>query len=256
MVCGDKILEGDEVCDDGNNLDGDGCSGNCKSNETCGNKLVDAIDDEECDDGNHLDHDGCSSACKLETPHWIRHTLVPTERVFPASAYDSRRDRIVVFGGQDSTSTPLADTLEWNGADWIVTDPVASPTPRTEAAMAYDREHGLTVLFGGTVPLGGAALGDTWLWDGVAWTSPNITNAPSPRFGMAMAYDPRRQRRRVVRRHQRRAVGQRDVQRHVGVERHARGRRTRRRRTRARASSRRWPTIRSSARWCSPAATT
>ena len=29
--CGDQILDGGEVCDDGNNLDGDGCSANCKA---------------------------------------------------------------------------------------------------------------------------------------------------------------------------------------------------------------------------------
>jgi len=29
--CGDGILDGGEVCDDGNNLDGDGCSGDCLS---------------------------------------------------------------------------------------------------------------------------------------------------------------------------------------------------------------------------------
>ena len=30
-VCGDGILEGNEVCDDGNTLDGDGCSSTCES---------------------------------------------------------------------------------------------------------------------------------------------------------------------------------------------------------------------------------
>jgi cysteine-rich repeat protein len=29
--CGDGILDGGEVCDDGNNRDGDGCAGNCRS---------------------------------------------------------------------------------------------------------------------------------------------------------------------------------------------------------------------------------
>jgi cysteine-rich repeat protein len=29
--CGDKILDGGEVCDDGNNVGGDGCSANCKA---------------------------------------------------------------------------------------------------------------------------------------------------------------------------------------------------------------------------------
>ena len=29
--CGDKILDGGEVCDDGNTAGGDGCAANCKS---------------------------------------------------------------------------------------------------------------------------------------------------------------------------------------------------------------------------------
>ena len=32
-VCGDGILDGGEVCDDGNEVDGDGCARNCGSLE-------------------------------------------------------------------------------------------------------------------------------------------------------------------------------------------------------------------------------
>src|SRR3954470_5102008 len=42
-LCGNEIIDPDEneVCDDGNVLDGDGCSANCRSDETCGNGKVD-----------------------------------------------------------------------------------------------------------------------------------------------------------------------------------------------------------------------
>lgn len=65
--CGDGIIEAEagEVCDDGNILEGDGCSADCKSNETCGNGIVDA--GETCDDGNTVNGDGCSSNCGLES---------------------------------------------------------------------------------------------------------------------------------------------------------------------------------------------
>ncbi|MBN2724115.1 MAG: DUF4215 domain-containing protein [Deltaproteobacteria bacterium] len=60
--CGNGILEGLEICDDGNTLSGDGCSENCKSTEVCGNSIVDI--NEICDDGNTLSGDGCSEDCK------------------------------------------------------------------------------------------------------------------------------------------------------------------------------------------------
>jgi cysteine-rich repeat protein len=38
-----------EVCDDGNNVSGDGCSADCRSQETCGNGTVDVATGEQCD---------------------------------------------------------------------------------------------------------------------------------------------------------------------------------------------------------------
>src|SRR6185503_12968993 len=72
VACAERKPDGScalpfEICDDGNNIDGDGCSGNCLSTEACGNLLVDAAKGEVCDDGNQVDHDGCSSACQPET---------------------------------------------------------------------------------------------------------------------------------------------------------------------------------------------
>ena len=65
-VCGDGVIEGDEVCDDGNLVSGDGCSADCRSHETCGNGIVDAAIGEQCDDGNATGGDGCGSYCTFE----------------------------------------------------------------------------------------------------------------------------------------------------------------------------------------------
>ena len=46
-------------CDDGNEVDGDGCSTACGL-ERCGNGRLD--EGEACDDGNDVDSDGCTSA--------------------------------------------------------------------------------------------------------------------------------------------------------------------------------------------------
>jgi hypothetical protein len=57
--------------------------------------------------------------------------------------------------------------------------------------MVYDSGHGRTVLFGGW--RSGSALGDTWEWDGIAWTVAGNTG-PATRFGHAMAFDSGRER--------------------------------------------------------------
>lgn len=61
--CGDGAVQGGEVCDDGNVVDGDGCSRDCRSNEICGNGRRDVARGEACDDGNREDGDGCSGDC-------------------------------------------------------------------------------------------------------------------------------------------------------------------------------------------------
>ena len=49
--CGNGIVDQGEVCDDGNTVSGDGCSADCLSIETCGNKITDASKGEQCDCG-------------------------------------------------------------------------------------------------------------------------------------------------------------------------------------------------------------
>ncbi|MET0341771.1 MAG: DUF4215 domain-containing protein [Polyangiales bacterium] len=76
-LCGDGILGGVEACDDGNVLDGDGCSAACAREPgfdctrpgfgcaravVCGDGQVDPS--EQCDDGNSTGGDGCSVDCK------------------------------------------------------------------------------------------------------------------------------------------------------------------------------------------------
>ena len=65
IVCGDGYKQAlIEECDDGNDVEGDGCDSNCTIT-SCGNKILSP--DEECDDGNNQDGDGCNSHCELES---------------------------------------------------------------------------------------------------------------------------------------------------------------------------------------------
>ena len=61
-ICGDKVVEVPEECDDGNAANDDSCTGTCKNN-VCGDGfLYKGI--EECDDKNVVNTDACV-ACKL-----------------------------------------------------------------------------------------------------------------------------------------------------------------------------------------------
>ncbi|MFC1655749.1 DUF4215 domain-containing protein [Patescibacteria group bacterium] len=64
-VCGNNLREPGEECDDGNTINGDGCSAACEEElPECGDGILDA--GEACDDGNLIDGDGCSSLCEEE----------------------------------------------------------------------------------------------------------------------------------------------------------------------------------------------
>src|SRR5262249_41716876 len=115
-------------------------------------------------------------------------TLSP--RGYHAIAYDSTRNKLVLFGGHGG----LGDTLECDGERWNQTASTG-PSPRQGHAMAYDSARGKVVLFGGTSPQGGVLtpLNDTWEWDGTSWTQV-ASSGPSPRQFHAMAYDSTRRR--------------------------------------------------------------
>ncbi len=200
--CGNGILDANEVCDDGNAVAGDGCSDSCKSNETCGNGVVDPVTGEVCDDGNHQSHDGCAQTCgQTEAPSWIQHSIkIPDPRTGVAMAYDASTQQIVMFGGRLGNAS-LGDT-------WIMTNGWGAstelgPAARAFAAVAYDSARHRVVLFGGelqnglsfpTFPL--SYYGDTWEWDGAHWLQAASADAPHPsaRSHHSMAYDPVRKR--------------------------------------------------------------
>jgi len=71
-ACGDGHLDAGEQCDDGNTMNGDGCSAMCQPEPppppppACGDGHLDA--GEQCDDGNATNGDGCSAMCRTEPP--------------------------------------------------------------------------------------------------------------------------------------------------------------------------------------------
>ena len=105
----------------------------------------------------------------------------PSPRLGHSMVYDSWRQVVVLFGGNDGNFQN--DTWEWDGTEWklAATD---GPRPRGRHSMAYDQERGVVVLFGG-IP---RDLGDTWEWDGVEWRQA-AGSGPEGRSRSAMVYD-------------------------------------------------------------------
>src|SRR5262245_48540710 len=104
-----------------------------------------------------------------------------------AGAYDFLRDRLVVFGGESSSSI-LGDTLEHDGTRWTTMSTPVAPSARLAHGMAFDVGRARVVLFGGQ-DAAGVIVNDTWEWDGSVWQQIPTAVAPTPRMGLAMTAD-------------------------------------------------------------------
>ena len=134
----------------------------------------------------------------------------PTPRTGASMAYDPRSRRVVLFGGQTGdVSQPtlnlsaqgagLGDTWTFDGSAWqpMTAAPAGSglPAPRWDASLVYDTARSRLVLFGGSAGGGQPAyLGDTWTWDGLAWTlaqqTPPLGGGPGGRALASATFDP------------------------------------------------------------------
>src|SRR5262249_51823430 len=117
----------------------------------------------------------------------------PSPRQRHALAYDSARDRIVLFGGEGPTSSTtsgvLGDTWEWNGSTWTQMPTSGSPSARQAPALAYGSARGRTVLFAGSDPNAPTLLADTWEWDGSSWSLRTPANSPPARASHRLCFD-------------------------------------------------------------------
>ncbi len=89
-------------------------------------------------------------------------------------AYDARRERLVIFGGErDDFSVLTRNTWAWDGTDWFLING-SKPVPRERAStfMAYDPVRDAMVLFGGeSFDDDGQRItrSDVWEHDGADW---------------------------------------------------------------------------------------
>ncbi len=133
-------------------------------------------------------------AWSLRTPTDPEGDGEPLARVDAAATYDLRRNRTVMFGGDNGSV--IGDTWEWDGLSWKRMSPTGTPAFVARAAMAFDAHRGRVVLYGGCINTSACTtLSDqTWEYDGTAWTRTALTGAPPGRYWHAMAYDANRKR--------------------------------------------------------------
>ena len=97
---------------------------------------------------------------------------------------------MLLFGGTTNLSGHSNELWKWDGSNWSPTPQAGSwPTNRSGHGLAYNPVRRVTVLHGGSGGQGG--LGDTWTYDGTAWSqvSSSYISYQSP-----MVYDPTRGR--------------------------------------------------------------
>jgi len=96
-----------------------------------------------------------------------RQVAGPSARNGAGATYDTRRDRVILFGGAGATGF-LGDTWSWDGAEWKKLSDVGPP-PRAMGYLAYDKARDRVVLFGGRNGYPNGDQNDTWEWDGTTW---------------------------------------------------------------------------------------
>ncbi len=124
---------------------------------------------------------------------WTNITPVvsPSPRVGAGMVYDSRADRVILFGG---TTAPAVDsnetwTFDYANDTWTRQTPGPAPPARIVPAIAYDAGADRTILFGGANETG--PLSDTWAYDAGTdrWTVLSVTS-PGSIYAASMAYAP------------------------------------------------------------------
>jgi N-acetylneuraminic acid mutarotase len=130
----------------------------------------------------------------------------PAGRSAHMMVYDSKRERIVLFGGRAESDDPrgfesfLNDTWVWENGNWSQLAPAQSPPARQVAGMVYDKDRDRIVLYGGNAygadgktPV---ILSDTWEFDGDNWVK--VGNESTKVGKPILAYDPGRKQLLLV----------------------------------------------------------
>lgn len=123
--------------------------------------------------------------CKSEVVFFKRtYDPPPCSSFMPAISYDLKNDKIVVFGGRESTAT-----VEFDGKEWKIYENHLSPPRRWYTTSAYDPVFEGILLFGGWDFVENVPLGDTWFYDtkNHSWEEKISFESPLPDWACKMS---------------------------------------------------------------------
>lgn len=128
---------------------------------------------------------------EMVKPTWTEiHTeTAPLPRDDMAMAYDSKRKKLVLFGGIERhypTNTLYNDTWEFYDDQWHEVVTAHAPSARGGSRMVYCRSWDRMVLFGGS---GGGYQNDTWQFVDGDWVKLSPPASPSARSSHGMVFD-------------------------------------------------------------------
>jgi hypothetical protein len=115
-------------------------------------------------------------------------SIKPFARYGHAMAYDSANNKVVLFGGYDTTYDDETWVYDVTLDTWTKKSPSTKPLARAGHAMVYDSANNKIVLFGGYDT---TYDNETWVYDVAldTWTQMSPSTKPSARYYHAMAYD-------------------------------------------------------------------
>lgn len=124
---------------------------------------------------------------------WVEESdsrKIPLPRDGHRMAYDSARNKMVLFGG-NPLSRLQPETWERTGSEWrMVTGITDSPEYFVDFTMAYDPLREMTVLFGGAFNPEHSGTRETWGYDGIQWTEQGPPYPYDSLFYSAMVFEP------------------------------------------------------------------
>jgi len=130
------------------------------------------------------------------SPSWRRATTTPapSARGGAAMTFDPVARRAILFGGRalyGANSRPTQqDTWSWDGSTWVELTPAGRASHRYGHTMAFERNAGVVVLYGGLSPFD-KALNDAWIFDGATWLSITTRTNPPAGANASLGYDDR-----------------------------------------------------------------
>lgn len=145
-------------------------------------------------DGGEFSNETWVYDCDADSWTRMNPPIHPSSRV-AAMSYDSKYDRVVLFGGGGYDEWPIqtyTDTwvYDYDNNSWTEMKPAEHPV--SIGVMVYDVESEVCVFFGGAMDwFEGELEAETWIFDyGTnAWTEMSPNNHPQARARAYMAYD-------------------------------------------------------------------